>query len=111
MVTFPIGIRRDHYRGSDQRKRLKAADRNRIAAALEGYINELLQGQTTPICVYSFADISEATGISYERVRELGHSIDCGSNGFTAYRRGLTLDDALNLAAQGVTDGDIVRMD
>jgi hypothetical protein len=102
MVTYPISIRRDGYRGSDPRKREKAAARNSVAASLESYINGLLHAQTKPICDYRFWDIAEATGVSYEVVRDLGHSIDCSSNGFTAFRRELSLVEALNLAGEDV---------
>lgn len=111
MVTHPISIRRDGYRGSDPRKREKAAARNRAAAVLESYINGLLHAQTKAICVYGFWEIAEATGISYEIVRDLGHSIDCGSNGFTSFRRGLSLDEALNLAGEDLKNGNIDRPD
>jgi len=45
MGSYPIHIRRDAYRGRDQRKRQKAMDRNRDVAELERKINEMLREQ------------------------------------------------------------------
>ena len=84
MVSYPIHIRRDIYRGRDPRKRQKAADHNRDVAELERKINDMLRDQKEPIKVYSWAAIASETGMSYEFIREVGYSIDCGSNGFTA---------------------------
>ena len=84
MVSYPIRIRRDTYRGRDQRKLQKAADHNRDVAELERKINDMLREQEEPMKVYSWATIASETGMSYEFVQKVGYSIDCGSNGFTA---------------------------
>ncbi len=84
MVSYPIHIRRDGYRGRDPRKRQKTIDHNRKVAELEGKINEMLQAQTKPVQVYMWAEISRATGFSYDFVAEVGYTIDGGSGGFTA---------------------------
>lgn len=104
MVTFPIRIARAGYRGSDLRKRQKALERNRLASTLESKINEMLANQTDPIRTYLYHEIASETGIGYETVRDLCFSIDCGSNGFTAYKRGLTLEQALDKAGKGGGD-------
>lgn len=101
MVTYPISVRRDSYRGSNANRRLKANERNRIAAILESVINEMLKAQKRPVRTYSYMGISQKAGIDIETVRDLCFSVDCGSNGFTAIRQGLTLDEALDLAQQG----------
>lgn len=95
MVSHPIRLKREHYSGRDQRKRQKAADKNRVASELESYINGLLLRQVAPIEVYDFAEIADATGYSMELVSDLGYSIDGGSNGFTAWRHDLTYDAAV----------------
>jgi hypothetical protein len=84
MVSYPIHIARDSYRGSDARKRQKTSDHNRDAAELEQKINEMLREQTEPVKVYDWATIAWDTGLSYEFVKKVGYSIDGGSNGFTA---------------------------
>jgi hypothetical protein len=95
MVTYPVHIERDHYGGRDTKKQQKASDRNRVASELEEYINQRLLRQEVPVQVYDFADIARATGYSIDVVSELGYSIDGGSNGFTAWKRGLTHDAAI----------------
>ena len=69
MVTYPINVRRDGYRGSDSKKRAKVQAINQIASKLESHINEMLKAQTEPIRVYSYHEIATATGIDYETVR------------------------------------------
>lgn len=101
MVTYPIRIVRDGYRGSDSKKRAKAQQRNELASRLEAHINEKLRNQSEPIHVYSYHEIASETGIDLETVRSLGYSVDAGSGGFTAYRLGLTQEQAMNLAAEG----------
>jgi hypothetical protein len=84
MVSYPIHIARDTYRGRDQRKRQKAAIYNRDVAELERKINDMLREQKERIKVYSWASIAIDSGFSYAFVQKVGYSIDCGSNGFTA---------------------------
>jgi hypothetical protein len=95
MVTYPIYIQREHYSGRDAKRRLKVSDKNRIASELETYINNLLLKQDVPIQVYDFADIARATRYSLDVVSELGFSIDCGSNGFTAWKHDMTQEAAI----------------
>lgn len=84
MVSYPIHIARDSYRGRDPRKRQNAVDHNRDVAELERKINDMLKAQIEPVKVYSWASIASETGMSYDFVKKAGYSIDCGSNGFTA---------------------------
>jgi len=84
MVSYPIHIARDTYRGSDSYKRQKAAAHNRDVAELERKINEILREQTEPVKAYDWNTIANDTGFPYEFVKEVGFSIDGGSNGFTA---------------------------
>lgn len=97
MVTYPIQIRRDTYRGADARKRQKASELNAMATKLEQAINKMLFDQTAPISQYMWHPISRETGIPYDVVAKLGMGIDGGSNGFTALRRGLTYAQAMAL--------------
>lgn len=84
MASYPIHIARDSYRGSDARKRQKAAEHNRDVAELEREINKMLRLQPEPVKVYDWATIARDTGFSYDFVKKVGYSIDGGSNGFTA---------------------------
>ena len=95
MVTYPIVVKRSGYRGSDKRMRQKAAEHNRIASELEAYINGQLRIQTAPIQTYNYYEITEATCYSAETVNRLCFSIDCGHNGFTAYKYGMTREQAI----------------
>jgi hypothetical protein len=99
MVTYPIHVARDGYRGSNSKKRAKAQATNQVASRLETYINERLKHQSEPIYVYMFHEISMETGIDYETVKKLGGSIDGGSGGFTAFKAGLSQKEAMDLTA------------
>jgi hypothetical protein len=94
MVTYPVSVRRNSYRGGDRKKQMRAATENELAARIEKYVNDLLFAQEQPIAAYLFHDIASATGIDYDIVRRLGYSIDGGSNGFTSVKRGMTLEEA-----------------
>lgn len=96
MVTYPIRCRHEGYRGADPKKRRKAAELNRIATELEQYINKQLQEQQHPIHVYLYYQIASATGYTEEQVRHACYVIDGGSNGFTAIKPGMTLDQAMD---------------
>jgi hypothetical protein len=103
MVTYPIQIRRDSYRGNDASKKAKRDVSNEIAMRLESHINSKLFQQLEPVRVYNYSELASDTGIDYQLVRDLGYSIDCGSGGFTAYKRGLTQEEAMDIAAKGTT--------
>ncbi|MBR7928754.1 hypothetical protein [Burkholderia ambifaria] len=96
MVTYPVSVRRDGYRGKDARKKRKAADFNEIAAAVENYVNGLLYEQQEPVRSYGYNEIASALGYDVKAVRDVGFSIDGGHNGFTAYKRGMTATQALD---------------
>jgi hypothetical protein len=95
MVTHPIHITRKHYRGSDKGKQSRIASHNQLVAELERHINDLLLKQEYPIQVYDFADIARGIGYSLDFVSEVEYSIDGGSNGFTAWKHGMTHDEAI----------------
>lgn len=96
MVTHPISISRNGYRGANRTKQLKAYKENQLASQLETFINDLLLKQEALIQVYSYHRIVADSGIPFEIVRRLGFSIDCGHNGFTAWRHDLTYEEAMN---------------
>ncbi len=95
MVTYPIHVRGNSYRGTDQKKRATASEDNRIAHELTEAINGMLLKQTEPIKVYLWGAISMATGYPYDTVAKFGMSIDGGSGGFTAWRHDLTYEQAI----------------
>jgi hypothetical protein len=68
MVTYPVHIARNSYRGSDPRKRLKADEDNRIAADLERHINGRLKAQAAPTSIYTYNEIARETGYPVEVV-------------------------------------------
>lgn len=94
MVTYPITVKRNAYRGRDPRKRAKANEENRIALELERHINKLLENQQLPIQNYMYHEIARDTGHSLETVRRLCFPIDGGHQGFTVIKKGMTLEQA-----------------
>lgn len=101
MVTYPINVRRDNYRGNDSRKRQKVIDKNAAATEIERVVNHMLINQVEPVRSYGWHEIASATGLSVDDVASLGYSIDCGSNGFTAYRHDLGYQKSLEMAGLG----------
>jgi uncharacterized protein YerC len=95
MVTYPISVKRNGYRGANPKRRAKAYVENEIASALEQHINKRLLEQTQPVRVYLYHEIARETGYNVETVGRLCFSIDGGHNGFTAIKRGMTLDQAM----------------
>ena len=106
MVTYPVHVRRNGYRGSDASKRAKANSENRDASVLEDYANKLLLAQTRPIQVYFWMELAQGTGLPYETVARLGASIDGGSGGFTAWRHDMTSEAAMAANSQARTASD-----
>ena len=78
------------YIGADAKKRAKVEAVNRIAATLERHINEQILRQVDPVQIYTYHQISAATGVPESTVRDLCFGIDGGSNGFTVTKPGLT---------------------
>lgn len=94
MITYPISIARNNYRGSNPLKGQRIADEFRIANELERAINNVLLAQSEPIRRYTYYEISQLTGYDADIVRNLCFSIDGGHGGFTAYRHDMTYDQA-----------------
>jgi hypothetical protein len=103
MVTFPISVKRNTYSGRDPRKRARAIDENRVALELERHINAKLEKQQDPIHAYMYHELAWETGHHIELVRRLCFSIDCGGNGFTVIRHGMTIQQAVE--AMGLAPG------
>lgn len=95
MVTYPIHVKRDAYRGANPKRRFKALETNRIAFELEECINPQLKAQTEPVKEYSYYEIANATGYSVTVVRDLCFCIDCGHHGFTAIKHGMSYEEAM----------------
>lgn len=62
---------------------------------LERLINKMLLAQERPIQTYMYYEIAHASGYPIELVRKLCFSIDCGGNGFTAIKPGMTYEEAM----------------
>ncbi|WP_371438322.1 hypothetical protein [Polaromonas sp.] len=101
MVTHPIHVGRNNYRGADARKKAKTQTENRDASQLEQHVNAMLLAQTEPIKVYFWGEISRDSGMSYDTVARLGFSIDGGSGGFTAWRHDMTYEQAMEAHNKG----------
>lgn len=103
MVKHPIYVPRQNYRGSNAKRLEKVRAANAAAQKMEQVINELLLKQTEPIRSYLWMEISKASGLPYDTVRDLGYGIDGGSNGFTAVRHDLTYEKAMAMIETGVS--------
>lgn len=96
MITYPITVRRNSYLGPNAGKRRMATDENAMAETLEQFVNELLKVQEQPLQQYSYQRIADGTQLPLDDVRRICFSIDGGQDGFTAYKRGMTLEQALH---------------
>jgi hypothetical protein len=101
LVEYPIAIGLQQYRGANARKRQQMVERARLAQILETHINKLVKVQTEPIKTYDYSSISRDTGLPLDTVQDICFSIDCGHNGLTAAKPGLTVAQALELMDQG----------
>jgi hypothetical protein len=106
MVTHPIRIARNSYRGRDLRKQRKAAEDNQIATDLEMKINAMLLKQERPVQSYFCSEIARITRYDYDTVARLGYSIDGGNGGFTAWRHDMTCAEALAAFDDGRGKGE-----
>ena len=89
MVTYPVHVRRNHYSGSKEGLRLKAARDNRIAGELEEYINKAIEEQNEEEKIYLYSEIAHETGYSLDVVHRFLFSVDGGSNGFTVVKKSM----------------------
>jgi hypothetical protein len=96
MVTHPIQVSARQYRGNDPKKLRKHAEESAAASKLERLINEMLLTQERPIQVYLYHEIASKSGYPIELVRKLCFAIDCGGNGFTAIKPGMTYEQAMH---------------
>lgn len=97
MIEYPICIERDNYKGKNLKRKNKAMQKNAVVLALESKINELLAAQEQPIQRYLYHEVAFEAGLPYDVFLDNGIVIDGGSNGFTAIRKGLSLDEALEM--------------
>jgi hypothetical protein len=86
MVTYPIRVERTSYRGSDPKKRAKAAEYNRDAAMIEEHINN--QIRCGKLGVFHYSTIAHEVRLDEKRVSKILFSVDCGHNGFTVVKGG-----------------------
>lgn len=97
MVTHPIYVPRQNYRGSNSKKSAKVNRRNLIAMELEQLINRKLQEQKLPIEQYLYYELAAETGYSESEIHDVCYGIDGGSNGFTAIRKDLSYEEAMDI--------------
>jgi len=102
VITYPIAICRNPYRGRDLSKRESARKERQQAEKLERYLNERLLAQAEPIWDYRYAVIARETDIELSLIRKLCFPIDSGHHGFTAYRKDLSSAEALELIQSGM---------
>lgn len=84
MKGYPVSVRREGYRGSDARKRAKVNNINRIAARIEGYLNDDLAKQPNDtVHVYVSYMVARDISEDEETVRRIIFATDGGGNGIT----------------------------
>ena len=86
MVTYPIRVPRDGYRGNNTKKRQKSAEKNRIAKELEDYLNRAIEKDDANMQKYIYGFIAADTGYSEETVRNILFGVYCGHNGLTVIK-------------------------
>ncbi|WP_355585784.1 hypothetical protein [Xanthomonas cannabis] len=96
MITHPIHVSARQYRGNDPKRLRKHSEESSAAMALERLINGMLLEQERPVQIYLYYDIARASGYPIELVRKLCFAIDCGGNGFTAIKPGMTYEEAMS---------------
>ncbi|MGV3679781.1 MAG: hypothetical protein ACO1PM_08655 [Acidovorax sp.] len=102
MVQYPIVTQRDRYRGKDASKTEKARRFNDASARIEAHLNRQLQNQEQPIKIYLYSVIANELGLSRETVAKCCMVVDGGSNGLTAYRHDMTLEQALEAQSKWI---------
>jgi hypothetical protein len=83
MVSFPISVPRDGYRGNDRRRRQKQQQYNEVAKECEEYLNRTIAANPAETQVYYYAYIAGDLNLSVEDVRDVLFAVDCGHNGLT----------------------------
>ncbi len=84
MKAYPVTVHREHYRGSDPKKRAKNTNYNRIVEKVEAYLNDDLSSRPDDsVTVYISYSVARAIGEDGETVRNIIMGTDGGSNGIT----------------------------
>lgn len=86
MVTYPIRVPRDHYKGRNPRRLQKRSENNRIAQELENYLNRAIEKDDANMQKFIYGFIAVDTGYSEETVRNILFGVDCGHNGLTVIK-------------------------
>jgi hypothetical protein len=80
MVTYPVSVPRDPYRGRNPSRLRKPQDFDRLAEQLERYINERVAKKDDEIQEFLYGFIAIDLGIEQDRVRDVLFGVDCGHN-------------------------------
>lgn len=84
MVSYPLHVPLNGYRGQDPRKKAKTAEYNRVAQRVEAYINnDLAAAGEHVIRVYISRYVASDLREDPELVTQVIFGIDCGHNGVT----------------------------
>lgn len=83
MPVYPIRVPRERYRGSKPGIARKVAEHNRLAAALEEYLNKWIAERDEPIQLHLYGLIAADMNLPVETVRGILFGVDCGHNGLT----------------------------
>jgi hypothetical protein len=83
MVSFPVSVPRDGYRGNDPRRRRKQQRHNEVARECEEYLNRKIAEDAAETQVYHYSSIARDLNLFLEDVRNVLFAVDCGHNGLT----------------------------
>jgi hypothetical protein len=84
MVSYPVRVPRDYYRGRDARRTRKADEFNRVATRVEAYINgQVAIWDDDAFGAFFSAMIAIELREDPKLVHDAVYALDCGSNGVT----------------------------
>lgn len=86
MVSFPISVSRDGYRGSDPRRRRKQKRHSEVAKDCEECLKRKIAENPSETQVYHYSSIAHDLNLFVEDVRNVLFAVDCGHNGLTVHK-------------------------
>ena len=87
MVTYPVRVPRDGYRGRNEPRRENASAYNHVAETLEHYINQEVAESGERECYgFCYHAIARNTGIDRDLVYWMLSRVGCGHRGITVWK-------------------------
>jgi CRISPR/Cas system type I-B associated protein Csh2 (Cas7 group RAMP superfamily) len=83
MVTYPVHVQREAYRGKEDKLKQEAIEYNRLAGELESYINKKVEESDEYELIIIYDSIAAKLHLPLDLVRKILYSVDGGDNGIT----------------------------